>query len=406
MKKYLLLAITLFSLGISKVNAYESAPNECMDDNSCVLVCNYVNKFDVTRIMSVYYHFNGEWSVSYWNGIGDIGEDGYYGDTKGPNAFGNIFSKNSSPNIYWEVDNINNSNFQCPEHAYFDRNAFTEICFANDSEVCESKSDLISTKFGTEDSAFEYDEKDYDLLENFELFTNTLFDEIKEDLANGQYNDLIASGQFEEEIINSILEKSMDSFIQNALYGNSMPTFITTSDAYQNIHNKVGTALEDVIEQAKETATENHEAGQTTTEEYENTMNALNGINVNEATELAKETLEYIARDSVENTMEWEANSCDSILGSVDNSNEPAYYLNFVFNLLKYAAIIILFVLTILDFAKAVVSSDNDALKKALKKTIKRIIICIIIFFLPTLINFVLSLLGVVDDPTCGIGVN
>ena len=50
--------------------------------------------------------------------------------------------------------------------------------------------------------------------------------------------------------------------------------------------------------------------------------------------------------------------------------------------------------------------SYNDALKKALQKTIKRLVICIVIFFLPRLINFILGLLGIVDDPTCGIGVN
>ena len=103
--------------------------------------------------------------------------------------------------------------------------------------------------------------------------------------------------------------------------------------------------------------------------------------------------------------LEWEANSCDSILGSTENPNEPAYYLNFAFNILKYAAIVVLFVFSILDFAKATTSDKDDALKRALQSTVKRIIICIIIFFLPTLINFVLSLLGVVDDPTCGIGV-
>lgn len=107
-----------------------------------------------------------------------------------------------------------------------------------------------------------------------------------------------------------------------------------------------------------------------------------------------------------ESDLEWEASSCDTILGNTEDPNEPAYYLDFVFNILKYAAIIILFVFTILDFAKAITSSDNDALKKALQKTVKRIIICIIIFFLPSLIKFILNLLGIVDDPTCGIGVS
>ena len=75
--------------------------------------------------------------------------------------------------------------------------------------------------------------------------------------------------------------------------------------------------------------------------------------------------------------------------------------MQFAFNIIKYAAIILLFVFTITDFIKAIASSDDKAIKKALQNAIKRIIIAIIIFFLPILIEFVLSLLGIYGD--CGI---
>lgn len=101
-----------------------------------------------------------------------------------------------------------------------------------------------------------------------------------------------------------------------------------------------------------------------------------------------------------------ESDPCYSLLGNPeDNINKPpAYYMNFVFDLLKYAAIVLLFVLTIVEFFKAIPSNDQDAIKKAVQKTIKRLILAVIIFFLPDLINFVLELLGIVSDPTCGIG--
>lgn len=99
---------------------------------------------------------------------------------------------------------------------------------------------------------------------------------------------------------------------------------------------------------------------------------------------------------------------CYSLLGNPeDNINKPpAYYMNFVFNLIRYIAIIAFVVLTIVEFFKATTSGDQDALKKALQKTIKRLIIAVIIFFLPILINFVLELLGIISNPTCGIGVS
>ena len=68
----------------------------------------------------------------------------------------------------------------------------------------------------------------------------------------------------------------------------------------------------------------------------------------------------------------------------------------------KYIAIILLFVLTIVDFTKAV-SSNKDDFKKATQKAIKRFIIAAIIFLLPIIIKFILTILGVYSAGTCGI---
>lgn len=93
-------------------------------------------------------------------------------------------------------------------------------------------------------------------------------------------------------------------------------------------------------------------------------------------------------------------NGCTSYLGPVEKGY-PAYYLQFVFNLIKYAAIILLFILTIIDFAKATASKDNDAIKKAIITAIKRLIIAIVIFILPILIEFLFKLLGIYDSSEC-----
>lgn len=96
---------------------------------------------------------------------------------------------------------------------------------------------------------------------------------------------------------------------------------------------------------------------------------------------------------------------CESYLGNPKDSvnKPPAYYLQFTFNLMKYAAIIILLVLTIIEYAKAVASSNQDAIKKATINTVKRLIIAVIIFVLPMLIEFLLKLLGIYSSSTCGI---
>ncbi|MBD8922277.1 hypothetical protein EGR52_02495 [bacterium] len=96
-----------------------------------------------------------------------------------------------------------------------------------------------------------------------------------------------------------------------------------------------------------------------------------------------------------------EENTCASYLGSVDNPEEPAYWLQYILNLMKYAAIIALFVLVTFDFMKAIVENDKDAIKKAGQKAIKRFIYCVLIFFLPIIVEFLMELFGIYEN--CGI---
>ena len=77
-------------------------------------------------------------------------------------------------------------------------------------------------------------------------------------------------------------------------------------------------------------------------------------------------------------------------------------FLQQIFNVIKYAGPVLCLVFSTIDFIKAVASQDKDALSKATKTTGKRIVYALILFFIPTLINFLFPLLGWVG--TCGIG--
>ena len=59
--------------------------------------------------------------------------------------------------------------------------------------------------------------------------------------------------------------------------------------------------------------------------------------------------------------------------------------------------------MSVIDFVTAVTSSDNDALIKATRKTIIRLVLCVIIFMLPYLIEFVLKYLNDRAIDLCGI---
>ena len=95
-------------------------------------------------------------------------------------------------------------------------------------------------------------------------------------------------------------------------------------------------------------------------------------------------------------------NNCETLLGTdYKDPDEPIYYVVLAFDIIKYAAIIILIVMSSVDFLQAVASHDEDAINKAVKKIRIRALMCVGIFVLPILLKFVLNLIQ--DTQICGI---
>ena len=83
--------------------------------------------------------------------------------------------------------------------------------------------------------------------------------------------------------------------------------------------------------------------------------------------------------------------TCEGILGdTIDIINE-------VLNWIKILAPILLILFGSLDFAKAVLANDDAALKKATGNFAKRAIAAAVVFFVPFLVNLLLSLEGIKD---------
>lgn len=82
---------------------------------------------------------------------------------------------------------------------------------------------------------------------------------------------------------------------------------------------------------------------------------------------------------------------------SICHQNGVKRVLKFVGALLLIAKIlvpIILIVFGVMDFSKAMVASDADAISKATKSLLFRFLAGVIIFILPTIVNFVFSTIG------------
>lgn len=97
-----------------------------------------------------------------------------------------------------------------------------------------------------------------------------------------------------------------------------------------------------------------------------------------------------------------DTNGCYGILGSINDKTSSAYFLQQIYNVMKFGAPLLTIVLTIMDFIKAVSSQDNDQLKKSAKRAIIRVALCLVLFIIPVLINFLFPLFG--WNGTCDIG--
>lgn len=90
-----------------------------------------------------------------------------------------------------------------------------------------------------------------------------------------------------------------------------------------------------------------------------------------------------------------ETNSeCRTYFGDTDDVTSPAHWMQFVLDVMKYIAIVALLGLVTMDFFKALVANDKDAIKKASETAIKRFIYCVILFFLPMIVEIIMELFG------------
>ena len=134
-----------------------------------------------------------------------------------------------------------------------------------------------------------------------------------------------------------------------------------------------------------------------------NTM-ALDNSNINSFVEIAA-TAQVTSTSDIDdwsNKYNKEQN-CNTLLGNPNDSNSVAWLLK---QLLKYGTIVgilLVVVLSSVDFAKVIVKSDDEAMQGAIKKLGYRLILAGLLFFLPTLTNAILDIFNLQSDSTCGL---
>lgn len=93
--------------------------------------------------------------------------------------------------------------------------------------------------------------------------------------------------------------------------------------------------------------------------------------------------------------------TCVEYLGSADEEGKIANLLDQVYFIIKVGSIILVIVLSMLDFAMNTTKS-KDELMTTVRKLVTRLIILVIILLLPTFIDMIGNIIGI-DDILCGI---
>lgn len=97
-------------------------------------------------------------------------------------------------------------------------------------------------------------------------------------------------------------------------------------------------------------------------------------------------------------------NSCDAILGNVDDEDSVAWLLQKILNYLKILGPSLAVVLSSIDFAKAIVTSDEESMKKTQIRFKNRMIAAVLLFFIPFVVEIMLNLLGITaSNASCGL---
>ena len=93
---------------------------------------------------------------------------------------------------------------------------------------------------------------------------------------------------------------------------------------------------------------------------------------------------------------------CKGLLGDPDKDPDSvAWLLVKILNYLKLLGPLIVLVLSSLDFAKAILTSDDESMKKAQSNLITRLLLAAALFVLPVLIEVLLDVFGFTPSDFC-----
>ena len=95
---------------------------------------------------------------------------------------------------------------------------------------------------------------------------------------------------------------------------------------------------------------------------------------------------------------------CNSLLGSPSDPKSVAWLLFTVLKWMRVLGPLAVIVLSGIEFAQAIVKSDDDTMKKAKGHLTTRLVMAGLLFLIPSVVKLLLDVFNLTSDPMCGIG--
>lgn len=95
--------------------------------------------------------------------------------------------------------------------------------------------------------------------------------------------------------------------------------------------------------------------------------------------------------------------NCVGLLGDPNDSKSVAWLVQKILDYMRVIAPFIVVIMSGIDFAKVVIMSDDENMKKAQSKLITRLLLAGSLFFIVEIVRALLALFGLTTNPLCGI---
>ena len=92
----------------------------------------------------------------------------------------------------------------------------------------------------------------------------------------------------------------------------------------------------------------------------------------------------------------------NAALGDVNDTDSVVWLLQKLLNYIKILGPFLVLIYSSIDFIKAIVTSDDESLKKATKNLSMRLILALALFLIPVFVSVMLNIVGLTSD-LCGL---